>query len=85
MMRTFFKSLLTPTGELSLGSVCIFFMVVIYSGLMIAAFVLKRTLPVTGFEFASIVAAIYGIKQGSYVAQTYYNQKGAVPDASIRD
>lgn len=82
---SFLKSMLTPTGAISLGSVCIFIMVVVYTGLMIAAFVLKRTLPVTGFEFASIVAAIYGIKQGASVAQTYYSQKGKVPDASIAD
>ena len=84
-MSAFFRSLLTPTGELSLGSVCIFVMVMVYSGLMIAAFVMKRTLPVSGADFALIIAAIYGIKQGSHVAQSYYNQKGAVPDASIRD
>lgn len=85
-MKKFFRSMLTSSGEISLGSVCIFVMVVAYTVIMVCAFFMGKKLPVSGYEFASIVGAIYGIKKGSTVASEYYAGKtGGKIDASTSD
>lgn len=85
-MSKFFKSMLTTSGEISLGSFCMFIMVVVYTTIMICAFFMERNLPVTGYEFASIIGAIYGLKKIPTVVSEYYSERRGKPiDASIRD
>ncbi len=67
-MKNFFKSLLTENKEhISVGSFCIFSMSMIYSVLLVFAFIFDKKLPLDGYEFATIVGALYGVKKFSQV------------------
>jgi hypothetical protein len=76
-MKKFMRSMLSPQGEISLGSTCIFIMVMAYTVIMVCAFFMQKKLPLTGLEFASIIAAVYGIKKAGTVAEGYYQSKVA--------
>lgn len=79
--------MLTTSGEISIGSFSMFVMVVAYTIMMLCGFFMQRSIPVTGFEFASIIGAIYGMKKIPTVMSDYYTTKngGKVVDSSIRD
>ncbi len=65
-MKNFFKPLLIESKDnISVGSFCIFNISTIYTILLIFSFILDKKMPIDGYEFATIVGALYGVKKFS--------------------
>lgn len=74
-MKQFFLSLLSPTGDISLGSVCTFLLIFVYICLLVFAFFMEKKLPITPIEFTGMVGVIYGIKKAGTTIENYYQYK----------
>ena len=83
MKKLFFK-MISASNDVSSGRVCILLLVLAFCMIMIVGFFTGKKLPVTGYELASIVGAIYGINKAATVA-TEYVQKKKVPNADLAD
>jgi hypothetical protein len=63
-MKAWVKSLLTENeGNISVGSVCIFSLMIVYIIIFVLAFILNKKIPVSGYEIGSIIGALYAIKK----------------------
>lgn len=63
-IKEFFKSLFTENNNnVSVGSVCIFLLILAYITIFSCAFFMDKKVPVTGYEVGSIVGALYAIKK----------------------
>jgi hypothetical protein len=80
----FFRSVVTDEGDsnVSVGSMCMVFAIVIYMTIFCFAFFMHRSMPVDGLGFAAILGSIYIPKKGFQAwkarGQSEYNCQGTL-------